>query len=146
MLENIRNSLFDLSLKTNNLIDKLKPFASTVLRIGLSLVILWFGYQQISDSKSWIGYLPEWTASFPISAITFIYLNAIFELIFGSLLLAGLFTRTSSLLLALHMLEITYVVGFDPTGVRDFGITVGMFAIFLFGSDNFSLDRYFKKQ
>lgn len=110
------------------------------------MVIIWFGFAQFSDASSWVGYLPEWTSSLPISATTFIYLNAWFEMTFGLLLLTGFYTRIVALLLALHLLEITYTVGYGAIGIRDFGLSVALLSIAMYGPSIFSLDRFFKSR
>ena len=125
------------------IMNKLPYFAPVVLRIGISLVILWFGVSQLIDATQWVAYVPDYVVSIShFSATTIVYLNGLFEVIFGSLLLLGFFTRTAALLLALHMLDITLTVGYDQTGVRDFAISIATIAIFLNGIDWLSLDRW----
>lgn len=125
------------------IMNKLKFFAPVVLRIGLALVFLWFGFSQIVDTASWTAYVPDYAMSLShLSVTTIVHLNGIFEIIFGTLLLLGLFTRFAALLLALHMIDITIIVGLDQTGVRDFAITIATIAAFLHGIDWLSLDRW----
>ena len=127
--------------------DKLKLFSPVVLRIGIALVFVWFGISQLADPASWTGYVPDYVMSISgLAVTTIVYLNGIFEIIFGSMLLFGLFTRLAALLLALHILDITLIVGFDSTGVRDFGLSIATIAIFLQGVDWFSLDRFRKPE
>lgn len=122
--------------------NKLSP---AVLRIGIALVFIWFGTQQIIGTSNWVDLIPSWVVSITtLSAFKVVYLNGIFEIIVGSALLLGYFTRISSLLLALHMFDITFIVGFNATGVRDFGLSMATLAIFLYGVDYYSLD-YFRK-
>ncbi len=71
---------------------KMKTAAPAVLRIGMSLVILWFGLEQILDASSWIGYLPAWTSALPWPQETIIHLNGSFEILLGAFMLAGLYT------------------------------------------------------
>jgi uncharacterized membrane protein YphA (DoxX/SURF4 family) len=121
----------------------MNKYSATVLRIGIALVFLWFGTQQIIDPSVWTSYIPEGIVGiFSLSAVKLVYLNGLFEIIFASALLLGYFTRFSALLLALHMLDITYIVGFDAIGVRDFGLAVATIVIFMQGADKFSLDYY----
>jgi uncharacterized membrane protein YphA (DoxX/SURF4 family) len=123
----------------------MNKYSATVLRIGIALVFLWFGTQQIIDPSVWTSYIPEGVVDiFSLSALKLVYLNGLFEIIFASALLLGYFTRFSALLLALHMLDITCIVGFDAVGVRDFGLAIATVAIFMHGVDKFSLD-YFSK-
>lgn len=124
---------------------KLQSYAPTVLRMGISLVIMWFGSQQILHVSAWIGYLPDWTLSLPISQENIVYLNGAFEVIFGLFMFAGFYTRMVAFFIALHMLEIVHVVGYNPTGVRDFAIAVSVISIFLRGSDDFSVDKLWQR-
>jgi uncharacterized membrane protein YphA (DoxX/SURF4 family) len=125
----------------------MKKFAPIVLRIGIALVFLWFGVQQIINPSIWVGYIPESLVGiFSLSALKLVYLNGLFEIVFASALLLGYFTKFAALLLALHMLDITYVVGFDAVGVRDFGLAIATVAIFMFGVDRFSLDYFCKDE
>lgn len=128
-----------------SLAEKMTSSAPTVLRIGMSLIILWFGIQQIIDVTSWIGYLPEWTATLPVSQSSLVYLNGSFEIIFGVFMLLGFYTRISALLLALHLLDIVYLVGYDATGMRDLGLAIAISAIFLYGPDKCCIDERGRK-
>lgn len=119
----------------------LTQYAPVVLRIGIGLVMLWFGIQQITDTANWIGYLPLWSENFFISQTNLIYLNGFFEIIAGTCLLIGYKTRIAALLLTVHMLEIIHVVGYDATGVRDTAIAIATLAIALYGPDRASLDK-----
>lgn len=118
----------------------MEKFAPAVVRIGLSLVFLWFGISQVAEPSLWFGFLPEWTKQLPISQIAFIHINSSFEILFGTLLLVGIFTRPVALLLALHMVGILTAVGYNSIGVRDFGLTLATFSIFLYGPDAFTFD------
>ncbi len=121
----------------------LQPFAPVVLRIGMALVFLWFGFDQFLHTSAWTGFIPDSMISIShLSATTLVYLNGVFELVFGTALLLGFYTRFVALLLALHLLDITYVVGYSSLGVRDFGLSIATISIWLNGKDFFSLDRY----
>lgn len=119
----------------------MNTYASQTLRIGLALVVLWFGSQQLLHAEVWTSFLPDWTSSIPLSAVAFIHLNGVFEVISGILLMLGVFTRVVSGLLALHLIGIVFTVGLTATGVRDFGLAVGLVSVFLTGSDSWSLDK-----
>lgn len=128
-----------------NFIDKLKPYSIYLLRIGLGIVFLWFGFNQVFDSNSWTSYLPEFISILPIEAKSFVLLNGIMEIIFGTLLILGLFTRISSLILSLHLFGIAFSLGYTAIGVRDFGLAIATLVIFFHGEDDFSLDNILKK-
>ncbi len=125
----------------NQKLNSLIPYAPAIVRIGISLVVLWFGFQQMQNPLSWLSVLPEWTQSLPISQVALIYLNAWFEIVFGLLLLVGFYTRPVALLVALHLLDITFTVGYGAIGVRDFGLTLSAIAIFANGYDKLSVDK-----
>ena len=80
--------------------DNLKKFSPALLRIGISMVFLWFGFSQIKNPEAWTRMMPEYVQSLvPISPNTLIYMNGTFEIILAILLLLGIYTRASSLLL-----------------------------------------------
>jgi hypothetical protein len=114
----------------------LEKYSGAVLRIGMAAVILWFSLAQFSNTVEWTAYVPDSVVSMTgLSAITLVYLNAVFELIFGLALLFGWQTRIVALLLALHLFDIMYVVGYGEIGVRDFGLALATFTVFMNGSD-----------
>jgi len=116
--------------------------ASAVLRYGISAVILWFSIQQFIHNSSYVGFIPDSIVYIThISASTLVYFNAIFELIFGLLLIFGWQTRIVATLLALHMFDIMWVVGYGDIGVRDFGIAVGILVVAMNGSDLFCIQQ-----
>lgn len=124
----------------------MKNYSQLVLRVGLALVFFWFSSQQFSNPTMWVKILPDWTSALPISAVTFIHMNAWFELIFGLFLLSGFYTRAVALILGLHLFGITMTIGYNATGVRDFGLAMAAISIFLHGPSAFSLDKYFSSK
>jgi uncharacterized membrane protein YphA (DoxX/SURF4 family) len=111
-------------------------YAPTLLRYGMAAVILWFSFAQFSHTSLWTAYIPDSIVSMTrLSAVALVYLNATFELIFGILLVFGWQTRVVALLLAVHLFDIMYVVGYGEIGVRDFGLAVGTLVIFMNGTD-----------
>lgn len=115
-----------------------------ILRISLSLVFIWFGINQLSALSSWALLIPQW-ASTIIPATTIVLLNALLELIFGVLLILGLYTRVSALVLSIHLFIILISMGYSPTSVRDFGLATATLAVFFLGPDKFCLDEKKKK-
>ena len=111
-------------------------YAPSVLRYGMSAVILWFAVAQFFNASTWTAYVPDSVVAMTgISAIALVYFNAVFELVFGLLLTFGWQTRITALLLALHLFDIMYVVGYGEIGVRDFGLAVATFVVFMNGPD-----------
>jgi uncharacterized membrane protein YphA (DoxX/SURF4 family) len=123
----------------------MKDLSLFILRIGIGAVMIWFALRQLSNPSAWIFYLPSWTQSLPVSQIGFIYLNAWFELTFGGLMIVGFYTRVVAFFLALHLLGIVYTIGYNETGVRDFGLSIALISISLYGTSNWSADNFFEK-
>ena len=123
-------------------ISRLSKYALPLLRYGMALVFFYFAIMQLKDPGMWIGYIPEFLAAV-IDPKIVVVCNAIFEIVAAVLLVLGVFVRPVSLILGLHLAAITLSVGFNPTGVRDFGLTISMFAIALYGPDSLSLYKKF---
>jgi hypothetical protein len=114
----------------------LEIYSPAMLRIGMAAVILWFGLAQLLNASMWTAFIPDSIVSMTgLSAMTLVYINAVFELIFGTLLLFGWQTRFIAFFLAAHLFDIMYVVGYGEIGVRDFGLAVATLAVFMNGSD-----------
>ncbi|MEO5645891.1 MAG: DoxX family protein [Candidatus Paceibacterota bacterium] len=125
--------------------EQFKQYSPIILRIGLALVFLWFGFNQISDPVSWYGFVPASAATLTgFSIAHLVFLNGIFEIIAGTALAFGFFTRIAAGLLFLHILDIAFIVGLDSIGIRDLGLSVATFVIFLNGMDRATLDHYIR--
>lgn len=125
---------------------KNKDYSIFIVRIGLALVLLWFGIDEIINSENWFGYFPQWLIPLlPFSLKTFFILNGIFEIIVGSLLLIGFFTRLVAFISAFHLLSITLAVGYNEIAVRDFGLTLMAISLIFSGAGILSLDNKLKK-
>ena len=128
-----------LSFLKKGLFSSFKKYSPIVLRISIALVFLWFGFNQLFYTESFFGYLPHWVSSFNPSL--FIILNGSLEVILGILLILGIFTRFSALILAIHLLGIMFSLGYNEIAVRDFGLALATFAIFLNGEDDWCLKK-----
>jgi uncharacterized membrane protein YphA (DoxX/SURF4 family) len=127
--------------------EKLRRFAPAILRIGISLVFLWFGFQQIQNAQVWTSFIPQSIADIsPFGVITLVHLNGAFEIVFSLALILGIFTRTAAILLAIHMFDITFVIGYNALGMRDLGLAIAMLAVCLYGPDRLCLDRFLDKK
>ena len=99
----------------------MKIYAPAVLRLGMVAVILWFSLQQFLHNDQYTAYVPDLVVALShLSAGMLVFFNAVFELVFGILLAFGWQTRIVSLLLALHLFDIMYTVGYGQIGTRDF--------------------------
>jgi len=128
--------------KIINFINKNKDYSVPIIRISLALVLLWFGIDEIINPENWFGYIPgQLSYILPFSLETFIFLNGIFEIIIGVLLLSGFYTRIVAFVAALHLLSITIAVGYNDVSVRDFGLTLMAVSLIFSGAGSFSLDN-----
>ncbi len=122
--------------------SKLEKYAPVVLRLGLTMVMLWFSLQQFMDTEYWTAYVPDYAVSMSgLSAATLVYFNAVFELVFGIMLAFGIQTRIAALLLSLHLFDIMFIVGYGETGVRDFGLALALLVVFMNGPDMLCLQQ-----
>jgi uncharacterized membrane protein YphA (DoxX/SURF4 family) len=127
-------------------LDGLKKYAPLVLRFGLAIVLLWFGFSQLKNPMMWTRLLPHFASSIA-SPVTLIYINGIFEILLATFLLLGYFTRTTSALATLHLCSIViFAVGYGSVGTRDFGLMIAALAIFFFGADDYSLDTVLQEK
>ncbi|TSC61143.1 MAG: hypothetical protein Athens041674_868 [Parcubacteria group bacterium Athens0416_74] len=114
-------------------------YAPFVLRASLSLVILWFGVQQVIAPDMWVSWVPVWAYAFGISPETLVLTNGSFEVLAGVLLLAGISTRIVAFVLFLHMTLLVREFGATPVGVRDFGLAMGLLTLALDDRSKWSL-------
>jgi uncharacterized membrane protein YphA (DoxX/SURF4 family) len=121
-------------------LDSLKDYGPAVLRIAMALVFFWFAISQLMAPSDWIGYLPSFLAN-TANPVMFIYANAIFELIFGGLLILGVFTRLAALLLGLHLIGISIALGYNAVAIRDYGLALATLSIVLAGPDKLCLKK-----
>ncbi len=117
-------------------------YAPLILRIGLALVFLWFGFNQIIDQDKWLSLIPESIVSLTgLSAKTLVLCNGIFELVGAMLLAFGIRIRLVASLLFLHMIGIVSSLGFTSVAVRDVGLMFGLLSVAFRGQDEFSVDH-----
>ncbi len=104
-------------------------YPALILRIGLSIVILWFGANQLMNPDQWTSWVPEWVSMLSLTPERVVFFNGIFEIIAGALLLLGVYTRIVAAVLFLHMVVLVIEIGHSPTGLRDFGLATGFLAL-----------------
>jgi len=119
----------------------LERYSKQILRISMSLVFLYFGIQQIISLDYWIGFVPDFFISLGFEPETLIIINGVLEISLGGLLILGLFTRISAFILMLNLFGIAFSIGFNPLGMRDFGLAIAMGVVALNGIDDWCLDR-----
>ena len=117
--------------------------AIAAIRVALALVFLYFGFQQALHPNDWASMVPQALTSHYITATNIVMLNSLLEFILGTFLLIGLYTRFAALILGLHLVGITFSLGFNPVGVRDFGLAITTLALYWHGADQYTLDEKF---
>lgn len=116
--------------------NKFPLYAPAVLRIGISLVFLWFGTSQLQNPGTWTNIVPSWAVGLSgLDAKTIVLANGGFEILAGGMLILGFLTRYVAALLFLHLAVITLSIGINPVGVRDFGLSLATLSIALHGKD-----------
>ncbi len=114
-----------------------KNISFHILRMGMAIVFIWFGFSQIFDSINWVAWVPEWASNLiNLPPALIVILNGWFEIIFGSLLIFNLFIRFSSLILAIHLFFIFLSISLTPIGIRDFGLFMATLALFFQKKEN----------
>ncbi|MBI4450299.1 DoxX family protein [Candidatus Uhrbacteria bacterium] len=94
---------------------------SLLLRIGLGVEFIIFGYGKLTDLASWIGFVPPWMSPLlPMPVGTFLQTVGVVELALGVLLIVGLWVRVIAVLSALHLLGVLIALGYNDLAVRDF--------------------------
>jgi uncharacterized membrane protein YphA (DoxX/SURF4 family) len=120
--------------------NKIEKFAIPVLCVTMGLVFLYFGFQQIYSPDNWATFVPDFLSIGAMTLNNWVMLNGVLELTLGLFLIMGLYTRFSALILSLHLLFIAFSIGFNPLGVRDFGLAIATFVIFLSGAHPYGID------
>ncbi|OGG80591.1 hypothetical protein A3A39_01415 [Candidatus Kaiserbacteria bacterium RIFCSPLOWO2_01_FULL_54_13] len=121
---------------------RVHEFSLPVLRAGLVVLYLWFGFSQVSNPVDWVAWVPMWPTELTgLSAESIVLLNGGFEIVLGVLLAVGFYTRIAAFLLSLHLFFIAYEIGWNDIGVRDFALAAATLALALGGPDQYSLDK-----
>lgn len=126
--------------------EQYQKYGTTVVRLGIAAVFLWFGLTQFFNPQALIGYAPSFAFSLPISITQFMMLNGIFDTLVGALLAVGFFTRAVALLGAIHIAGVAISLGHNDVAVRDWGLSIAALSIALNGPDELTLDRKLSKK
>jgi putative oxidoreductase len=125
-------------------LEKLKPLALLLLRLGLGIIFVFHGYPKLftHTREAMQGFAHM---GFPVY---FVYIAGVFEFFGGLLLIAGLFTQIAGLLLAAEMaVALVKVHGMvsNPMAVENYqfplACAVGSFALAALGAGLLSLDH-----
>lgn len=124
----------------------LERFSKPIVRIAMGILFILFGIMQIRHPVEWSGFVPQFMINLGLSAVTVIKANALLEMSLGALMLIGLYTHLSSLILSIHLFFIAATLGLNDLAVRDFGLAFATLSVFFSGPDDFCLDMKFKKK
>jgi uncharacterized membrane protein YphA (DoxX/SURF4 family) len=143
--------------KIIKLIEKNQKYSVTIIRLGIALVLLWFGINQMLDSGSFIGYVPPWAMPHPAHMMHFppihaahdagfdvnlmIRANGLLETIIGLFLLVGLYTRAFAFVATIHLFIISISLGYNDVAIRDFGLTLMALSLVFSGAGVLSFDN-----
>jgi putative oxidoreductase len=123
-------------------LEMLRPLALLLLRWGIGIVFIYHGYPKVAHSQ-------QWTQSFAHMGFPsyFAYIAGVLELLGGALLIAGLFTRVSGLLLAGEMAIALWRVHLPQGSLLNVGnyqlpllLAVAAFTLAAVGAGAISLD------
>jgi putative oxidoreductase len=125
-------------------LEKLKPLALLLLRLGLGVIFIFHGYPKLftHTREAMQGFAHMGFPGY------FVYIAGVVEFFGGCLLIVGLFTRIAGLLLAGEMaVALVKVHGLlsNPTNVDGYqfplALAVGAFALAALGAGLISLDQ-----
>jgi putative oxidoreductase len=130
-----------------NGMEKMRPLALLLLRVGLGVIFIYNGYPKFVGRR--LEHLDEMVHVNHLPAY-FSYIAGVLEVGGGAFLIGGLFTRITGLLLAGEMAVAIWKGEqfFDnPLAVGKYELAlalgVGAFALATFGAGSISLDRAF---
>lgn len=107
-----------------------QKYGITILRIGLAILYLWFGFSQLFDGLNWVSWVPAWAVALAHMPPAMIVLgNGLFEVVMGALLALGLWVRPVAFVLAAHMALVTFDIGLTAIGMRDLTIAFSTLAL-----------------
>lgn len=126
-------------------LEKMRPFALLLLRVGVGLVFMANGYPKFWGRR--LEHIDEFVRVAHLPAY-FVYIAGALELGGGALLVGGLFTRILGLLLAGEMAVALWrdeKIFQHPLALDQYGLAlvlgVAAFALATFGAGPISLDR-----
>jgi len=122
--------------------NQAQRLAPAVLRIGLSLVFLWFSLNQFFFVNDFVNLIPEWLVSASgMSPAVFVIGNAFLEFVLGMFLILGIHVRFSAFILSVHLVGIAFSLGYGALMIRDLGLAIATFSVFLQGADAWCVQK-----
>lgn len=114
-------------------INFMKKISNFILRFGLGIVFIWFGYLIFKNPEAWGSLIQPWAiARLPVSLDLLMKGAAIFDFVIGVWLIVGFLVWIPAFLAFAH-LAITIAVtasGFDNVIIRDIGLACASLSLF----------------
>lgn len=111
-----------------------RPRDLIVVSVGLAIVALWFGANEIMSPANWVGFEPSFLAASSL-AIPLVIFHGVLLLCIGLAFAAGWHVKTAALIFAAMLLEIigTFALQGGPwdIAVRDFGLCCASLSVAL---------------
>lgn len=124
----------------------LEDYTSVLLRFGLGSVFLYFGiYEKLYKPDITRQIIDGLNINIPISLGLFIFLFGVLELVVGSFLVLGFYTRITALIASVMILGIILQFGYLNVP-RDPALLAIALSLVITGSKKFSIDRLMDKR
>jgi uncharacterized membrane protein YphA (DoxX/SURF4 family) len=126
----------------------MNDYGKLILKVGLGIVFIYFGVNQIMNPEMWVDLLPSFLNNLNFfQPESLIFLNGTFDILVGFCLILGLFLKIISVLAFLHLISIfIFSLGFTQSGIRDFGLALASLSLFFSEDDKFSLSRFLRQR
>lgn len=123
-----------------------EEYSSLILRFGLGSTFLYFGvYEKLINPDLTIAVIENSGIAVPFSIGLFVFLFGLLEVIIGSALVLGYFTRVAAIISAVMITGIIFQLGYLAVP-RDPALVAMALSLIITGSPILSLDNYFKKR
>lgn len=106
--------------------------ATWILSAGLFVVFGWFGIDKFLMPNDWIGWIPAWMDGLlGMPNTTWLMIIGAAEILFAIALLIPIrnVRRAGAILIAIQILGILPIVGFNDIGMRDFAMMMSAIAL-----------------
>jgi uncharacterized membrane protein YphA (DoxX/SURF4 family) len=103
-----------------------------ILSIGLAVVFGWFGIDKFLNPVAWLGWIPAWMDGLlGMPSTTWLNIIAVSEMTFAVMLLVPVrnVRRAGAVLIAVQLLGILPIAGFNDVGLRDFAMMMSAIAL-----------------
>ena len=123
-----------------------EEYSSLILRMGLGSTFLYFGiYEKLINPDLTIAVIENSGISIPFSLGLFVLLFGLLEVLIGSALVLGYFTRVAAIISAVMISAIIFQLGYLAVP-RDPALVAMALSLIITGSPVLSLDSFFKKR